>query len=182
MTQEKISTQHVVALAAALRQHLTVYDLETTTFRGRANFGITEVRLIIVSPEGKLSSLTALVNPENRIDDRVTELTGITQAMVASQPTWGARFAEMFQKMATSECCVIGFNNQTFDNKAVQDENLRYSKPIANFKYSADVRLLHLELTKATSNAGKLVEIAALYGIAPRGDLHRARADTVLTF
>lgn len=172
--------QYVVELARRLGRHILVFDLESTTFRGRANFGITEVACCMVLTHGNALSFGSLINPERTIDPAVVELTGITNAAVAKAETWGKRYAALFQQMARDHW-VTGFNNRTFDEPAVKDMNLRYGKPIEKFEYSFDVRLLHLTLSGSKSRKGNLPDTAALYGVKPRGDLHRANADTILT-
>lgn len=171
----------VAELAERLDRHIAVYDLEATTFRGRANFGITEVWCFIVTPKGPGVSFGGLVNPERAIDYKVQQLTGITQDMVRNQETWGERYADLFLKLAQGQCWVCGFNNSTFDNPAVKEVNERYGKPFEAFERTFDVRRLHLKLSNAESQAGSLEDTAAAYGIKPRGGLHRAEADVVLT-
>lgn len=171
----------VAELAARLNRHIAVYDLEATTFRGRSNFGITEVWCFVVTPDGPGVSFGGLVNPERAIDYKVSQLTGITQDMVRNQETWGERYADLFLKLAQGQCWVCGFNNSTFDNPAVKEINERYGKPFECFERTFDVRRLHLKLSNAESQAGSLEDTAAAYGVKPRGGLHRAEADVILT-
>lgn len=181
MQEPTILFNHIACLAQHFGKHVAIYDLECTTFRGRPNFGITELSCFFVSPEGECATVGSLVNPEHPIDARVVTLTGITQKMVAGQPTWGHQYARMFSNMAEGECWVAGFNNASFDNPAVMEINHRYGKPIKAFKHTFDVRTLHLRLSRASSQAGTLAGVAALYGVHPRGELHRAQADVALT-
>lgn len=168
-------------LARKLQHPIQIYDLEATTFRGRPNFGITEVSCFAVAPDGSAAAYGTLINPERTIDPEVSRLTGITQAMVRDKETWGVKYAGLFARLAAGQCWVAGFNNSTFDNHAVVDMNDRYGHPIEKFTKTFDVRRLHLKLSGVKSKAGTLQEVGALYGILPKGDLHRAEADTVLT-
>lgn len=172
---------HVRALAEHLGRALAVYDLETSTFRGRPNFAITEVAVFMVLP-GREHGIAFghLINPERRIDAMASEITGITPAMVAGAQTWGVRYAALFQKLAREQV-LCGFNNHTFDGPALQDMGARYGHPIESFAATLDVRMLHLQMTRAKSRAGKLEAVAASYGIRPRATLHRASADVLLT-
>lgn len=171
----------VAALAKALGVPITVFDLETTTFRGRTNFGITEICCFSVSLQGNGAIHAHLINPERSIDYRVAQLTGITDSMVRGKETWGKRYAGLFQTLAADHW-VSGFNIKTFDCPAVLDMNERYNQPIeTGFARVLDVRQLYLDLEKPKSKKGKLVEIAEFYGVEPQGDLHRAEADVVLT-
>jgi DNA polymerase III epsilon subunit-like protein len=181
MKLENFNFSNIALFAQHLGKHVAIYDLETTTFRGRPNFGITEMSCFLVSPQGESAWVGGLLNPERAIDPRVVTLTGITQDMVRHKPTWGEKYARMFSNMATGECWVAGFNNATFDNPAVQDMNARYGEPIEQFRHTFDIRNVHLALSRSKTRTGKLVEIAQSYGVLPKGDLHRAQADVVLT-
>lgn len=172
--------EHVIELARRLGRHILVFDIESTTFRGRANFGITEIACCMVLTHGNALSFSSLINPERPIDPAVVALNGITNADVAAAETWGKRYAGLFQQMARDHW-VTGFNSRTFDEPAVKDMNLRYGKPIEKFEYSFDVRQLHLTLSGSKSRKGNLADTAASYNVKPRGDLHRANADTILT-
>ena len=174
--------QQIALLARALHKPIALFDLETTTFRGRSNFAITEVAGFIVSPNHDNGFLIqALIDPQRPIDEKVVKLTGITQAMVRGREKWGERYAPLFQRLAR-DALVTGFNNRTFDCPAVEEMNERYGYPLDDgFADILDVRELHLTLSKQTSKKGKLVEVAAKYGVEPAGNLHRAQADTVLT-
>jgi DNA polymerase III epsilon subunit-like protein len=183
-------TYHFTAvqeLAKALGAPVLVYDLEATTFRGRANFGITEVYGFLVRTDSDTlaeagASFGALIDPERAISPEVVALTGITQQMVRGQETWGKRYAGLFKRMAAGECWVAGFNNSTFDNYAVRDMNERYGEPFEKFEKTFDIRSLHNTLLNKKANSkGTLLDVAALYNVVPRGALHRAQADVILT-
>lgn len=181
MNNLNVQYSNVAALVKALGRALTIFDLECTAFRGRSNFGITEVCGFSVVPEGTAVIYGHLINPENAIDAKVVQLTGITPAMVRDKETWGVRYAKLFQELAATHW-VGGFNNKTFDCPAVLDMNARYGQPIPDgFAYVLDVRNLYLALEKPQSKKGNLVQIADVYGVKPQGDLHRARADVILT-
>jgi DNA polymerase III epsilon subunit-like protein len=181
MNNLNVQYSNVAALVKALGRALTVFDLECTAFRGRSNFGITEVCGFSVTLDGKAVIYGHLINPENAIDAKVVQLTGITPAMVRDKETWGVRYAELFKELAATHW-MGGFNNKTFDCPAVLDMNARYGHPISDgFPFVLDVRNLYLALEKPKSKKGNLVQVADSYGVKPQGDLHRARADVILT-
>lgn len=181
MTTHNVQFSNVAQLVKALGRALTIFDLECTTFRGRANFGITEVCGFSVVPEGTAVIYGHLINPEHPIDAKVVQLTGITPAMVCNKETWGVRYAKLFQELASTHW-VGGFNNKTFDCPAVLEMNERYGQPIPDgFAYVLDVRNLYLALEKPESKKGNLVTIADFYHVKPQGHLHRAQADVILT-
>lgn len=181
MFEETILYNNVVFLAKRLGMPITIYDLESTTFRGQPNFGITELCSFTISPNGQTSVVGGLVNPERAISAKASELTGITQSMVQDQATWGTLYADLFHDLANADRWVAGFNNATFDNPAVLDMNRRYGRATTRFKQSFDVRTLHLKLSGAKTQTGTLLAVAAMYGVTPHGEAHRAQADVIVT-
>lgn len=179
--QEHPTFTHVSELARRLEKPIAVYDLEATTFRGRPTFGITEVACFVVYPQGKGVSFSSLINPERPISPEAQKLNGITPALVRDCETWGKKYAGLFRQIAAGQCYATGFNNSTFDNAAVKDMNERYGQPFDEFKYTFDIRRLHLKLSGAKSQAGTLESVAKVYGLTPDGNLHRAVADVALT-
>jgi DNA polymerase III epsilon subunit-like protein len=167
----------VLQLAKLAGVPISVFDLETTTFRGCANFGITEVAIASVYPNGASSIAAELINPQAPIDRKVVTLTGITQKMVQPQPTWGQRFATFFHEIAETRI-ISGFNCATFDCYAVVDMNVKYGVPGTSFSRILDTRTVSSALGGIK---GKLIDVAKHHGILPRGNTHRALADTVLT-
>lgn len=167
-------------LVKRLGKPVTIFDLETTTFRGRPNFAIIEVACFTVTAAGPGIAYSSLIDPEKLIEPKVEELTGITQAMVKGKETWGQRWAQWFETLAV-QSWIAGFNSDTFDVPAVIELNARYGHPVAAFPLSFDVRELHLKLSGSKSRKGKLEEVAAAYGVKPSGALHRAMADVILT-
>lgn len=172
---------HVGRLAAALAAPVAIYDLEATTFRGQPNFGITEVAVTVIKPDGTTTEFGGLIDPERSIDTRVQALTGITPAMVRGKETWGARYAGLFRRLAAGQAWVGGYNNHTFDNHAVRDMGQRYGVPIEDFAKSFDVRALYRKLSGVKHQRGTLAEVASAYKVQIPQNLHRAAADVFLT-
>lgn len=181
MQELTIRFSKVAELVKALGKPLTVFDLETTTFRGRPNFSVMETACATITLQGNAVIHSHLINPEAGIDAKVSTLTGITQAMVRNKETWGQRYAGLFVQLARDHV-VSGFNIKTFDCPAVLEMNERYGFPIeTGFAAILDVRHLYLTLEKPESKRGNLLQVAAFYGVEPQGELHRAEADVILT-
>lgn len=177
-----IKYDHVQTLVCELNQPLCLYDLETTTFRGRPTFAIMEVAAVLLHPDARpLKMVGSLVNPERPIDPQVQNLTGIRPSMVANQPHWGVRYASLFHRMVELGFWFAGYNNRTFDNHALRDMGERYARPLPVLEQTFDVRQLYLALSASEKKSGKLDEVAKAYGVRAQGDLHRAQADAVLT-
>lgn len=64
----------------------TVFDLETTGF-SRYSEAIIEIGAVRYEDGQKVDEFSAFVNPQRSIPERITELTSITDAMVAGAPT-----------------------------------------------------------------------------------------------
>jgi DNA polymerase III subunit epsilon len=64
-----------------------IVDIETTG-GSAVNSGITEIAIHIHDGERVVQHFTSLINPERRIPDFITALTGISNAMIASAPTF----------------------------------------------------------------------------------------------
>lgn len=176
------ATLHVPILksiARDLQKTLTFYDLETTTFLGNPTSGITEVAAVHIHPDGTVTQQSTLVNPENPISEKASEVTGITQDMVDSQANWGVEASAYFCHWGQHHI-MIGFNNLAFDDKYVIDQNKRYGQSIDCFKDSRDVRSYWRLMMVTLNGKGKLGEIAQRYGLSAEG-AHRAIFDVRMT-
>lgn len=174
------TTPQLAALREKLGKQLCFFDLETTTFRGRQNFGITEVAMLITRKnDDHWWIVQALVNPENAIDPKVVQITGIRQDMVQQQPHWGAWAGVM--DFIGSRYWTAGYNSKSFDCRAVVDENARYGVNNTAFSDHADVMLGYLKAENPAGKGGKLINACTALGIQPDGDWHRAAADATAT-
>ena len=70
-----------------LKKPLAVFDLETTGIN-IAKDKIVEVSILKISPNGTREQKTLRVNPEMPIPKEVSEIHGITDEMVANEPTF----------------------------------------------------------------------------------------------
>lgn len=174
------STPQLAALRDQLGKQLCFFDLETTTFRGRKNFGITEVALLITRKNDDHWWLVQdLVNPENAIDPKVVEITGIRQDMVQHKPHWGAWAGVM--DFIASRYWTSGYNSKVFDCLAVVEQNARYGVADTAFTEHLDVMLSYLKAENPVGKGGKLANACEALGIQPDGDWHRAAADATAT-
>lgn len=167
------------SLARNLGRPLTFYDLETTTFLGNPTSGITEVAAVHIHPDGTVTQQSALINPENPISEKASEVTGITQAMVENEPNWSVEARDYFLHWAKNHT-MLGFNNLAFDDKYVIDQNLRYGDDATTFLDSRDVRSFWRLMMLTLNGKGKLGEIAQRYGLSAEG-AHRAIFDVRMT-
>ena len=121
-------TMNVERLAQELAAHLVLtrplvcVDLEATgIWPGRDR--IVQIAAASIFPNGNLSTWSSLVNPEQPIPPAVTDIHGITDAMVASAPT----FKQLASTVATllSDCDLTGYNVERFDRRLLAAEFAR---------------------------------------------------------
>ncbi len=90
---------------------LVVVDVETTGWLAE-EAGITEIGAVRLSPGRPVAEFSALVNPGGPIPADITELTGITDAMVACAPPIGEVLPQFLEFAAGG---VIVAHNAPFD-------------------------------------------------------------------
>lgn len=98
-----------------------IVDLETTG--GRASrHRVTEIGIVIYDGEKVVESYQTLVNPEMRIPAGITELTGITQEMVAEAP----KFHEVARRVVElTQDRIFVAHNSRFDYDFLKEEYRR---------------------------------------------------------
>ena len=116
---------NIERLARELASHLVLtrplvcVDLEATgLWPGQDR--IVQIATAGISPDGSVSTWSSLVNPAQAIPARVTAIHGITDAMVASAPT----FAQLVPTVAEllSDCDLTGYNVERFDRRLLAAE------------------------------------------------------------
>ena len=105
-----------------LEKPIVFFDLETTGI----NIGtdkIVEISILKVFPNGNKESKTWLVNPEVEIPKSASDIHGITNEQVVTEPT----FKELASKIdeMISGCDLAGFNSNRFDIPLLAEELMR---------------------------------------------------------
>jgi DNA polymerase-3 subunit epsilon len=96
----------------------SIVDIETTG-NGYKGSKITEISIFIFDGEKVIDEYTTLVNPEARIPAFITNLTGITDAMVRTAP----KFYEIAKKVeALTKDTIFVAHNVNFDYNIIQAE------------------------------------------------------------
>ena len=96
----------------------SVVDIETTG-NGYKGQKITEISIFIFDGEKIIDEFTSLVNPEQKIPYFITNLTGITEAMVRTAP----KFYEIAKKIAQiTKDTIFVAHNVNFDYNIIRDE------------------------------------------------------------
>jgi len=96
----------------------SVVDIETNR-KGYKGQKITEISVFLFDGEKIIDEFTSLVNPEQAIPYFITNLTGITEAMVRTAP----KFYEIAKKVAEiTKDAIFVAHNVNFDYNIIRDE------------------------------------------------------------
>lgn len=155
---------------------VTVFDIETSNFRGTPNFGIVQCALLtLLGGKGGVKAVKK-VNPECAISLSASKVHGITDADVANEATW-RRFAPIF-KTISNQHLAVGYNIKAFDCPAVVELNAKYGEPLTSgFVQVLDVYTLVSKFYKRM----KLEVACQELGIVPSGAAHDALVDVMMT-
>ncbi len=158
-----------------LTKPIIFFDLETTGIN-IAKDRIVEISLLKIFPNGNKESKTWLVNPEMEIPKEASDIHGITNEKVVTEPT----FNELAQKVSEmiKDCDLAGFNSNRFDIPLLAEEMLRAEVDFdMKDRLAIDVQVIFHKKEERTLSAG--------YKFYCGNDLdnaHSAEADTLATY
>ncbi len=172
---------HLKKLSSILNIPLTFVDLETTGMVHDYHFAIIEIGLIHIAPTQVLFK-DSLINPQVRIPQSITDITGINNHMVSDKPTF-SHFAKYVEKIAQGHL-LMGFNSKIFDARGLE-KMLKKSKINQSFDKQLDVRYVYLKAKKAINGyydaSGSLTTACQEFNVLIPGHAHRAAYDILLT-
>lgn len=150
-----------------------IIDVETTG--GVAQYErITEIAIVLHNGEQIVDTFSTLVNPERSIPWNITQLTGITNEMVAGAP----RFFEIARKVVEmTENAVFVAHNASFDYSFIKEEFKRFGFDYSR-KQLCTVRLARKVFPGLPSYS--LSNLKRHFGIVAERS-HRAMDDTMAT-
>ncbi|PQB07630.1 DNA polymerase III subunit epsilon [Polaribacter filamentus] len=158
-----------------LKKPIVFFDLETTGVN-IATDRIVEISILKVFPNGNKESKTWLVNPEMEIPKESSEIHGITNEQVSTEPT----FKELAQKVneMVVGCDLAGFNSNRFDIPLLAEELMRagIDFDMKNRK-AIDVQVIFHKKEQRTLGAGY-----QFYCGKELEGAHGAEADTNATY
>ena len=158
-----------------LWQPLAFFDLETTgTTIGLDR--IIEISILRISPDGTRQTYTKRINPEMKISELITQLTGISNDDVKDQPTFKQIAPEV--KIFIEGCDLAGYNSNRFDVPFLVEECYRVGVEleISGRKLIDVQNIFHKMEPRNLSAAYKF------YCEKELVNAHSADADTVATF
>ena len=154
---------------------IVFFDLETTGI----NIGtdkIVEISILKVFPNGNKESKTWLVNPEIEIPKNASDIHGITNEKVITEPT----FKELAPKISEmiAGCDLAGFNSNRFDIPLLAEELMRAGIDFdMNDRKAIDVQVIFHKKEQRTLSAGY-----QFYCGKELEGAHGAEADTNATY
>lgn len=158
-----------------LSKPLCFFDLETTGIQV-ASDRIVEISILKVFPNGNKESLTLRVNPEMPIPPESTAIHGISDEMVAKEPTFKELAPRIYEMIKDSD--LAGFNSNRFDIPLLAEELLRADIDFDLKRASAvDVQTIFHKKEKRTLEAAY-----KFYCDKELENAHSAEADTMATY
>lgn len=158
-----------------LTKPIVFFDLETTGIN-IATDKIVEISILKVFPNGNKESKTWLVNPEMEIPKESSDIHGITNEKVVTEPT----FKELASKVSEmiAGCDLAGFNSNRFDIPLLAEELMRadIDFDMKNRK-AIDVQVIFHKKEQRTLGAGY-----QFYCGKELEGAHGAEADTNATY
>lgn len=158
-----------------LNKPICFFDLETTGVNV-ASDRIVEISILKVFPNGNKESHTWRVNPEMPIPAVVTAIHGITDEMVAEEPTFKVLAPKVYALIKDSD--LGGFNSNRFDIPLLAEELIRAEIDLDLKKaLSVDVQTIFHKKEKRTLEAAY-----KFYCDKSLENAHSASADTLATY
>ncbi|WP_347174286.1 3'-5' exonuclease [Polaribacter uvawellassae] len=158
-----------------LEKPIVFFDLETTGI----NIGtdkIVEIAILKVFPNGNKESKTWLVNPEIEIPKEASDIHGITNEQVVTEPTFKELAPQINELIA--DCDLAGFNSNRFDIPLLAEELMRAGIDFdMNKRKAIDVQVIFHKKEQRTLSAGY-----QFYCGKELEGAHGAEADTNATY
>ena len=158
-----------------LSKPICFFDLETTGINVSKD-RIVEISILKVFPNGNKESFTWRVNPEMKIPAVTTAIHGISDEMVANEPTFKELAQKVYELIMDSD--LGGFNSNRFDIPLLAEELLRAEIDFDLKKNVAvDVQTIFHKMEKRTLEAAY-----KFYCDKDLTNAHSAEADTMATY
>jgi len=158
-----------------LEKPIVFFDLETTGIQ-IATDRIVEISILKVFPNGNKESKTWLVNPEMEIPKEASDIHGIINEKVVTEPTFNELATKVSEMIAG--CDLAGFNSNRFDIPLLAEEMLRANVSFdMEGRKAIDVQVIFHKKEQRTLGAGY-----EFYCGKNLENAHSAEADTMATY
>ncbi|CAM1350010.1 MULTISPECIES: 3'-5' exonuclease [Tenacibaculum] len=158
-----------------LTKPIVFFDLETTGVN-IAKDRVVEISILKVFPNGNKESKTWLVNPEIEIPKEASDIHGITNEKVVTEPTFKELAPQINELIGDAD--LAGFNSNRFDIPLLAEELLRAGIDFdMNNRKAVDVQTIFHKKEQRTLGAGY-----QFYCGKELVGAHGAEADTNATY
>ena len=135
-----------------------VLDLETSGGSPRLGAGITEIGVVKVRGGEVLGTFQSFVDPGHSLPVFITQLTGISDAMLISAPFIDEILPTLFEFLGSIDDTVVVAHNSPFDLSflkaaAMASSSARWVGDVVAPKNSANVESLQLSTSSRSSTA-----------------------------
>ena len=157
-----------------------VLDLETSGASPKSGSAITEIGAVKVRGGEVLGTFKTFVNPGTSLPPFITELTGITDAMLIDAPRIESVLPLLFEFLGSDKSTVFVAHNAPFDLSFLKASSALHGYTWPNFRVIDTVKAARFVLTKDDVANYQLVTLALYFRteIAPN---HRALDDALAT-
>lgn len=157
-----------------------VVDLETSGGSPFAGAGITEIGAVKVCGGQVIGEFQSLVNPGTPIPDYITDLTGISSAMLQDSPSSANILPTFFEFLGSPQTNILVAHNASFDIGFLKAAAREHSYRWPRFKVFDTVALARAVLSKDDVPDCKLSTLSTYFG-AVTSPNHRALDDARAT-
>lgn len=157
----------VSQLATALGTELIFLELSGTSPIKAENFGIVEIAMFRVCPDGQGQAFTSLVNPDCDFDDMTSKALGLSLKDVINDKPWGSCLAGYFERALADGACLISMHASHWTIPALLRAQAAAGKPAPDSLYSIDIRELMRRLFPDMDTGGTIHHLARGFGVGP---------------
>lgn len=157
-----------------------VLDLETSGGSPRLGAGITEIGVVKVQGGEVIGTFQSFVDPGHALPHFITELTGITDAMLISAPFIDEILPTLFEFLGSPDETVVVAHNSPFDLSFLKAAALTHEITWPEYQTVDTARLARAVLDRDEVINCKLSTLAQFFG-ANTSPNHRALDDAKAT-
>jgi DNA polymerase III epsilon subunit family exonuclease len=157
-----------------------IVDLETTGASPKNGSAITEIGAVKVKTGEVIDHFESFVNPLAAIPSYITDLTGITNEMLAGAPIIDEIFPKFLEFVGSHDDAVLVAHNAPFDLSFLKSAATDLDMPWPKYKTLDTVTIARQILTKEDVPNCKLGTLAEFFGTKVEPN-HRALDDAKAT-